>query len=124
MTELTLCATCGTEYAPNVDRRAWLTEAVARIGLDGQGKERSRQGSRQGSRGRVIDPSRRAGALRPHRGLRIRNTLCVGQCQANSAAGGGHERESESATGAGQVQEPCSVCTCRGCVIRSSHAME
>jgi len=32
--EAVRCATCGTEYTPSVDRRAWLTEAVARIGLD------------------------------------------------------------------------------------------
>ena len=32
--ELVRCATCGTKYTPGVDRRAWLIEAVVRIGLD------------------------------------------------------------------------------------------
>jgi len=32
--ELVRCATCGAEYAPGVDRREWLTEAVVRIGVD------------------------------------------------------------------------------------------
>jgi Zn ribbon nucleic-acid-binding protein len=30
--EVVRCTTCGAEYAPGVDRRAWLIEAVVRIG--------------------------------------------------------------------------------------------